>query len=547
MRQPAKQPDVDPSAAAAAPDDEQTIFRPAVGGSLPVEAVPAPASGRTGLPPGTLLNNIYAVRRFIARGGMGEVYEGTNVNTDERVAIKVMLPHLAADPKVQAMFRKEARILTELAHPALVRYRVLAHEPQLELFYIVTEFIDGPSLAEQLDALRPSDAELAALVRRLAGGLAAAHALGAVHRDISPDNVLLPEGRLDLAKIIDFGIAREGSLAHQTVVGDGFAGKLGYVAPEQLGDFGARVGPWTDVYSLGLVGLTLAAGRAPDLGSSLVDAVDRRREAVDLSAVPESLRPAFQKMLAANPAERLQTMDAVIAALAPADSPIRVTESAPPEPAGTNPGPARNIQVRTALSAAAAALVVVSLAFLLSGAPKEKAGPLVMAPIAAADAVPLADTVAAPQPEALNPEPAPESVTSATVPAASPKSPSAASGRKEAATASTAVSVAAPTPQPVETVAPTPTTTAEEPTETAPQGATEACWRADGGAWTYIGYASRGGCVAQVFSSCPVVHGRWGKTQLRRYDGKLQAKGTAVLAKWRTVGASECASTAAAQ
>jgi hypothetical protein len=69
----------------------------------------------------------------------------------------------------------------------------------------------------------------------------------------------------------------------------------------------------------------------------------------------------------------------------------------------------------------------------------------------------------------------------------------------------------------------------------------EACWRAADGAWSYIGYASRSSCVAQVFNACPVVHGRWGKTQLRRYDGKLQAKGTGILAKWQTVGASECA------
>src|SRR4051812_31089130 len=90
----------------------RTVFQPL--DAEPTARVEDGAQG--GLPPGTLLNSIYEVRQFLARGGMGEVYEGVNVNTDERVAIKVMLPHLAADQKIQAMFRKEARILTELAH-----------------------------------------------------------------------------------------------------------------------------------------------------------------------------------------------------------------------------------------------------------------------------------------------------------------------------------------------------------------------------------------------------------------------------------------------
>jgi serine/threonine protein kinase len=70
------------------------------------------------------LNHIFEVKRFIARGGMGEVFEGINVNSDERVAIKVILPHLAADPRVQAMFRKEAKTLTTAQPSALVQYRV---------------------------------------------------------------------------------------------------------------------------------------------------------------------------------------------------------------------------------------------------------------------------------------------------------------------------------------------------------------------------------------------------------------------------------------
>lgn len=301
----------------------------------PPPSPPAAEMGRIKI--GDVLNHIFEVRRFIARGGMGEVFEGVNVNSEERVAIKVILPHLAADPAVQAMFRKEARTLTRLGHPALVQYRVLAQEPQLGVFYIVTEFVEGQNLADILKELKPSAADLAMLTKRLAEGLAAAHALGAIHRDISPDNVLVEQGRLDRAKIIDFGIAKDLDASTGTIVGDGFAGKLNYVAPEQLGDFDRTVGPWTDVYSLGLLILAVAMGRDVNMGGSLVDAVDKRRAGPDLSPIPDQLRPVLEKMLKPNPNERARSMEEVLQLLvAPLAAP-----AAPGQAQSDKPKPAK--------------------------------------------------------------------------------------------------------------------------------------------------------------------------------------------------------------
>jgi hypothetical protein len=320
-----------PAAAQAEPTE------PPVAPPTPSFVAPPPPGPRAQVGPGSVLNNIYEVKRFLARGGMGEVYEGWNVNTDERVAIKVMLPSLAADPNVQAMFRKEARTLTRLHHPAVVQYRVLAQEPNLDVFYIVTEFIDGAALSDLLPTLKPTPAQLRLLTRRLAEGLGAAHALGAVHRDISPDNVLLPDRRIEQAKIIDFGIAKDMDPAKGTIIGDGFAGKLGYVAPEQFGDFDRQVGPWTDVYSLGLVILAAAQGRDVDMGATLVEAVDRRRAGPDLSAAPDELREVLARMLTADPAQRLRSMEAVIEALDGAGTPAASAVPAatrPPTPVG---------------------------------------------------------------------------------------------------------------------------------------------------------------------------------------------------------------------
>ncbi|WP_294202383.1 serine/threonine-protein kinase [uncultured Sphingomonas sp.] len=305
-------------------DDDRTVFDPertvfdAGGGG---DAAPAPRPGGTAIKVGDVLNHMFAVTGFLARGGMGEVFVGANIITDERVAIKVMLPALAADPNVITLFRREAQTLTRLHHEAVVQYRVLAQEPELGVLYIVTEYIDGASLSDVLSSLKPSAQELGALLRRLASGLAAAHALGAIHRDVSPDNVLMPGGRLAAAKLIDFGIAKDLDPGTATVIGDGFAGKLGYVAPEQLGDFGRAMGPWTDVYSLGLVIAAVAQGSDLGLGGTLVDAVDKRRAGIDLSAVPQPLRSVVAGMVRPDPAERFQTMGAVLAALDAAEVP----------------------------------------------------------------------------------------------------------------------------------------------------------------------------------------------------------------------------------
>ena len=311
-------------------DDDRTRFEasPSVPPPPPPPQEPTGfAAGRTSMPMaprtnadggiqvGDVLNHIFEVKRFIARGGMGEVFEGVNVNSDERVAIKVMLPSLASDPNVISMFRREARTLTRLQHEALVQYRVLAQEPQLGVLYIVTEYIDGVPLSDVLGTINATPEDLELILARLAAGLRAAHALDLLHRDMSPDNVLLEGRRLAGAKIIDFGIAKDLDPGSSTIIGDGFAGKLGYVAPEQLGDFNREMGPWTDVYSLGLVILAVAMGRDVQMGGTLVDAVDKRRAGPDLSAIPERIRPVVQKMLAPNPAERFRSMDEVLQAL----------------------------------------------------------------------------------------------------------------------------------------------------------------------------------------------------------------------------------------
>jgi hypothetical protein len=307
----AESPTQPPSPAPVQPGPEGEKTAPPAPGEIGKERSAAEVSARP-IEIGDLLNHIFEVKRFIKAGGIGQVFEGCNAITGERVAIKALLPALASDPKVIAMFQREAITLTRLHHEALVQYRVLAREPQLGVLYIVTEYIEGVDLSEALGRVDRSSASLRRLLGRLASGLGAAHRLGAIHRDISPDNVMLPEGDLDQAKIIDFGIAKDLGGALPTIIGKGFAGKLSFVAPEQFGDYSGEIGTWTDVYSLGLLILSVAKGEKVDMAGSVSDAIRKRRQGPDLSAAPEDLRPLLADMLRPDPAERLPTMEAVL-------------------------------------------------------------------------------------------------------------------------------------------------------------------------------------------------------------------------------------------
>ena len=379
---PAAEPPAEPELGAPPPDADWNAPDDSSGGKTewePLEPNAAPPPGPTAAPTaaestsaqpgrakttieiGDCLNHIYEVKRFIARGGMGEVFEGVNVTSDERVAIKVMLPQLAADPNVIAMFRREARSMTRLQHEALVQYRVLAQEPQLGILYIVTDYIDGTPLCDVLGTLKPSAEELEKLLHRLASGLRAAHQLGVLHRDISPDNVLLEGGRIERAKIVDFGIAKDLTPGSATIIGEGFAGKLGYVAPEQLGDFNRELGPWTDVYSLALVMAAAAVGHDLKMGGTLVDAVDKRRAGPDLTGVPENVRPVLAAMLKPDPAERLRSMDEVLAMLD--------ARRAPPPTAAAEP--ATKVPRAAILGGGAAAILLLGgVAYWLTSGPE---------------------------------------------------------------------------------------------------------------------------------------------------------------------------------
>lgn len=266
---------------------------------------------------GDILNDQFEIRRLIVNAPMGKVFEGVNMLSNERVAIKLFSPIFSEDSSFETLFRTEARMLSRISHPALVRYQLLARDPQLNVLYHVTDYIEGPSLDEILPTVQLMPDSFRALAYRLASGLRAAHETGVVHCDLTPANILLEGGQLEQARIIDFGAARDFNPSAKTIVGNEFHGTLGYAAPELFGLYGREVGPWTDVYSLGLVLLAAVQGRHSNMGSTPVEAVESRRLGPDLSLVEPEIRRVLQQMLIADPDKRIRSMDQVLRLLRP--------------------------------------------------------------------------------------------------------------------------------------------------------------------------------------------------------------------------------------
>nr|WP_312017016.1 protein kinase [Bradyrhizobium jicamae] len=256
------------------------------------------------MPSGTRLNGIYEIDRIIGAGGMGEVYKGHEVQTGTAVAIKMLVPDMAENEAALALFRREAAALHYLMHDAIVRYFVFTVEPILQRPYLAMEYVDGRSLADLLEEGPLTLEALLRLTKRVASGLKAAHERGIIHRDVSPDNIIIPQNDVARAKIIDFGIARSTQLGDATIIGSGFAGKHNYVSPEQIGLYGGEVNAQSDVYSLGLVLFFALTGAKLDMGGTQFQLVEKRRRVPDLGAIDSRIRPLFERMLQPDPKDR---------------------------------------------------------------------------------------------------------------------------------------------------------------------------------------------------------------------------------------------------
>ena len=299
-----------------------------------VAASDGPKKPATTVTSGTLIMGTYEIEKLINSGGMGEVYRGRNIHNGEPVAIKIVLPSLAHDPKIVALFQKESTTLSRLSHEAIVRYHVFTVDPTIGRPCMVMEFVSGTAMSDRIEQGPMNADDVRVMLRRVASGLDKAHRAGVVHRDLSPDNVILEEGMVEHAKLIDFGIAKSTAMGAGTLLQGQFAGKFNWVAPEQLGAFGGVVDGRSDIYSLALVTAGASRGEVLQMGASIVDAVGKRSSVPDLTGVDASLVPLLTWMLQPDPGLRPENMARVIAAL---DNPNLIPNSSPPEPKAPDP------------------------------------------------------------------------------------------------------------------------------------------------------------------------------------------------------------------
>jgi eukaryotic-like serine/threonine-protein kinase len=265
---------------------------------------------------GDCLADRFTIVDVAGRGGMGTVYRATDSLTGAPVALKVLTSHTR---EASERFLREARVLSELAHPAVVRY--LAHGITAEgEAYLAMEWLDGEDLATRVARGALSLDDTLVLVRRAAEALAPAHARGIVHRDVKPSNLFLVDNDPGRVKILDFGVARIGKTTQQLTGVGAVVGTFGYMAPEQAYE-SREVDTRADVYALGCVLFECLTGRAAIQGEQVVALVSKTLLEVPPHVkefrpdVPGTLDELIARMLAKEPDERPANAMEVLRAL----------------------------------------------------------------------------------------------------------------------------------------------------------------------------------------------------------------------------------------
>ncbi|HMU38615.1 MAG TPA: serine/threonine-protein kinase [Pseudomonadota bacterium] len=253
----------------------------------------------------------YENLQLLGQGGMGAVYRGHDPSLQRTVAIKVML---GQNPEFLARFEREARAVARLSHPNVVQVYDFGRDEQNNPFFVM-ELLPGRSLDSLLKEKGPlPPVKVVDVLRQAADGLQAAHAVGIIHRDIKPHNLMLDDS--GNVKIVDFGIARDTGSTDELTSTQATPGTLHYMAPEVLS--GQPADARADIYALGLVGFHLLAGKPPFTGPSAVAvAMKQINEPLpdlrdEVPGVPSSLRRLIERMTEKRPESRAQTCQEVV-------------------------------------------------------------------------------------------------------------------------------------------------------------------------------------------------------------------------------------------
>jgi eukaryotic-like serine/threonine-protein kinase len=371
------------------PSDHHSNRPPGVSTELPTvslgDFVPEPAARRQQLAESQVLAGRFSIVRYIAGGGMGEVYEAEDQELRERIAVKTIRPDILVQPNAMARFKREVYLARKVTHPNVCRiFDLFRHKPEGgderdEIVFISMELLRGKTLAARMkDGVRMSMSDALPLVGQMASALAAAHDVGIVHRDFKPGNVVLVAGSgtsAVRAVVTDFGLALQSLALDEGVsvsTGQGILGTPAYMAPEQLE--GRAATNASDIYALGLVIYEMVTGERAFAGENPLSSAFRRLSepprpprdfAPDLSPACESV---ILRCLAREPADRFASARDVTTALAEnSPQPITASTLAPrsaiPRPIAAQLHPhAVAKSGRSSVAKTSAALILVALA-----------------------------------------------------------------------------------------------------------------------------------------------------------------------------------------
>jgi serine/threonine-protein kinase len=281
------------------------------------------------LRPGVLFDSRYEILGPLGQGGMGVVYKARDRSLDEVVAIKILRPDFAQDPRMADRFKSEIRLARRVRHRNVCAIHDYGEDQGL--FYISMEYLEGVDLKHQLrerGALPAADAYEVAI--QIAEGLQAVHEAGIIHRDLKTPNIMRDAG--GVARLMDFGIAKREGDGTRTATGH-IVGTPEYMSPEQAQ--GHRVDFRSDIYALGIVVYEIFSGRVPFRGETPISTILKHLhdppplDPPEAESIPPAVRSVLRRCLEKNPADRFSSARDVAEAMRGARSPSRRQQPMP--------------------------------------------------------------------------------------------------------------------------------------------------------------------------------------------------------------------------